>query len=68
MIQSVRFTSAAFEIRLGSRQISMFLGICFGKKKKKNAEAMKFLGTLKKYVSKNKLYTCLKKKSNVSLN
>ena len=35
-------------------------------KKKKNAEAMKFLGTLKKYVSKNKLYFCLKKKSNVS--
>ena len=47
MIQSVRFTSAAFEIHLGSRQMSMFFCICFGKKKK-NAEAMKFLGTLKK--------------------
>ena len=29
---------------------------------------MKFLGILKKYVSNNKIYFCLKKKSNVSLN
>ena len=42
----------------------MFLSICFGKK----AEATKFVGTLKIYVSKNKLCFCLKKKSNVSLN
>ena len=35
---------------------------------KKNAKAIKFLGILKKYVSKNKIYFCLKKKSNVSLN
>ena len=35
---------------------------------KKNAEAIKFLGILKKYVSRNKIYFRLKKKSNVSLN
>ena len=34
----------------------------------KNAEAIKFLGILKKYVSKNKIYFCSRKKSNVSLN
>ena len=28
---------------------------------KKNAEAIKFLGILKKHVSKNKIYFCLKK-------
>ena len=43
----------------------MFFSICFGKK---DAEAIKFLGILKKYVSKNKIYFCLKTKSNVSLN
>ena len=45
--------------------ISMFSSICLAKK---NAEAIKFLGLLKKYVSKNKIYFCLKKKSHVSLN
>ena len=42
----------------------MFFSICLGKK---NAVAIK-LGILKKYVSKDKIYFCLKKKSNVSLN
>ena len=48
--------------------ISVFFSICFGKKNQKNAEAIKFLGILKKYLSKSKIYFCLKKKSNVSLN
>ena len=43
----------------------MFFSI---KKKKKNAEVIKFLGILKKYVSENKIYFCSRKKSNVSLN
>ena len=43
--------------------ISMCFSICLGKKM-----AIKFLGILKKYVSKNKAYFCLNKKSNVSLN
>ena len=37
-------------------------------KKKTIAEAIKFLGILKKYVSKKNIYFCLKKKSNVLLN
>ena len=32
-------------------------------KKKKNAEAMKFLGILKKYISNKKIYFCLKKET-----
>ena len=74
MIQSLNFTSAPFAIHLGSRQlrrlffqdVSVF-SICLCKKKK-NAETIKFLGILKKYVSKKKIYFCLKKKSNVWLN
>ena len=48
----------------------MFFSVCRGKKKKNNnnAKKIKFLGILKKYASKNKIYFCLKKKSNVSLN
>ena len=34
---------------------------------RKNAEAIKYLGILKTFVSKNKIYFCLKKKRNVSL-
>ena len=41
--------------------ISVFFSIYLGKK---NAEAIIFLAILKKYVSKNKTYFCLKKKSN----
>ena len=43
----------------------MFFSICLCKK---YARAIKFLGILKKYVSKKKMYFCLKTKSNVSLN
>ena len=42
----------------------MFFSICLAKK---NAEVIKFLGFLKKYVSENKIYFCSRKKSNVSL-
>ena len=68
MIQSVSFTSAAFEdfaeANLG------FLVSALTKKINKNKlkEAINFLGILKKYVCMNKIYFCLKKKSNVSLN
>ena len=34
---------------------------------KENAKAIKFLGIFKKFVCKNKIYFCLKKKSNVLL-
>ena len=64
MIQSVSFTSAAFESF--AEGYLCFFSICLAKKK--NAKAIKFLGILKKYVSKNKLHFCLKNKSNVSLN
>ena len=47
------------------RGTSMFFSICLAKK---NAEVIKFLGFLKKYVSENKIYFCSRKKSNVSLN
>ena len=63
MIQSVSFTSAAFE---GFIEAYLFFSICLGKKK--NAEVIKFLGILKKYFSENKIYFCSRKKSNVSLN
>ena len=46
--------------------LCLYLCICLGKKK--NAEGIKFLGILKKYISKNKMYFCLKKKRNVPLN
>ena len=56
-------------IRDFCQDISMSFSVWLGKKK--NAEAIKFLGNLKKYVSKNEI--CFfrkgkKKKSNVSLN
>ena len=53
-------------IRGFRRVIPLFFSICLGKKK--NAETIKFLGTLENHVSENKIYFCLKKKSNVSLN
>ena len=59
------FYQSAFEISLGSRQISTLLSICLGKK---NAEAIKFLGIFKEYVPKSEIYFCLKKISNVSFN
>ena len=63
MIQSVSFTSAAFEAF--AEAYLCFFSICLDRK---NAEAIKFPGILKINVSKNKIYFCLKKKSNVSLN
>ena len=47
------------------RGISMSFSICPGKK---NIEVIKFLGIVTKCAAKNKIYFCLKKKSNVSLN
>ena len=43
----------------------MFFIICLGKK---NAEVIKFLGILKKYVSENKINFCSEKEGNISLN
>ena len=48
-------------IRGFCRGMCMFFNICLAKK---NADAIKFLGILKKYVSKNKIFFCLKKNSN----
>ena len=45
--------------------ISMFFSICLGNQ---SAKVIKFLEILKKYVSKNKIYFCLRKKRNVPLN
>ena len=64
MIQSVSFTIAAFEA-FAEAYISMFFSICLSKQ---NAEVIKFWGTLKKYVSDNKILFASGKKSNVSLN
>ena len=63
MIQSVSFTSGALEAFAEAY-------VCFlvSASAKKIAVPIKLLGILKKYVSKGKIYFCLKKKSNVSLN
>ena len=60
MIQTVSLTSAAFEVF--AEACPCFLVSASAKKNKKNAEAIKSLGILKKYVSKNKIYFCLLKK------
>ena len=60
MFQSVRFTTATFEAFSEA-----FLDL---PRLERNVEAIKFLGILKKYVSKNKIYFRLKQKSNNSLN
>ena len=60
-----KFASAVSKCRGFCQGISRFFSICLGKK---NAEAIKFLEILKKYVSKNKIYFCLKNKRNVPLN
>ena len=65
MIQSVSFTSAAFEAFV---ELYLCFLVSALAKKKKNAETIKFLGTLENHVSENKIYFCLKKNSNVSLN
>ena len=63
MIQSVSFTSAAFEAFAEAY-------ICFlvSASAKKSVELIKFLGILKKYVSENKINFCSEKEGNVSLN
>ena len=63
MIQSVSFTSGALEAFAEAY-------VCFlvSASANKIAVPIKLLGILKKYVSKGKIYFCLKKKSNVSLN
>ena len=63
MIQSVSFTSAAFEAFAEA-----YLCFLVSASAKKNAEVIKFLGILKKYVSENKIYFCSRKKINVLLN
>ena len=63
MIQSVSFTSAAFEAFAEA-----YLCFLVSASAKKNAEVIRFLGILKKYVSKNKIYFCSRKKSKISLN
>ena len=62
--------ATAFEICLGSGQMPrhIYVYIYVSASAKKNAEGIKFLGILKKYISKNKMYFCLKKKRNVPLN
>ena len=67
-MQRLEFALVVDKCRGFSQGISMFLSICFCKKKKKkvikkiNAEAIKFLGILKKYFPNNKkIYFCLKK-------
>ena len=52
MIQSVSFTSAAFE-----SFVKEYLCFCASAwEKKKNAETIKFLEIFKKYVSENKIF------------
>ena len=63
--QHSKFASAVGKYRGFCRGASMFFSICLGKK---NAEEIKCLGILKKYVAKNKTYFCFKKKRNVPLN
>ena len=63
MIQSASFTSTAFEAFAEA-----YLCFLVSASAKKNAEVIRFLGILKKYVSKNKIYFCSRKKSKISLN
>ena len=63
MNESVIFTSARFEV-----VAEVYLCSLVSASAKKNAEIIKFLGILKKYVSENKIYFCSRKKSNISLN
>ena len=58
MIQSVSFTSAAFEAFA-----EVYLCFLLSDSAKKG-EVIKFLGIFKKYVSENKMYLCSRKKSN----
>ena len=57
MIQSVSFTSAAFKA-FAEAYLCFLVSASEKKKTKKtkHAEAIKFLGILKKYISKNKIF------------
>ena len=65
MTQSAIFTSAAFE---AFAEAYLPFSVSASADTKKTVEVIKFLVILKKYVSKNKIYFCSRKKSNVSLN
>ena len=62
MIQSVSFTGAAFEA-LAKADLSFLVSASA----KKMQRQLNFQESKKKYVSKNKICFCLKKKNNVSL-
>ena len=62
MIQSVSFTSGTLEA-FAKTYLWFLVSVSA-----KNAEVMKFLGILKKYVSEKKIYFCSRKKSNFLLN
>ena len=53
MVHSASFTSAAFEAFAEACLYFLVQAL-----KKKNADVIKFLGILKKYVSENKIYFC----------
>ena len=59
MIQSVSFTSAAFEAFAEAYLCFLVPALA------KNAEVIKFLGILKNYVTENEIDFCSRKKSNV---
>ena len=56
MIQSVSFTSAAFE---DFAEANLWFLVSALAKKKKLKEAINILGILKKYASMNKIHFCL---------
>ena len=64
-LQDSKFASAVSKCWGFCWGISKFYSICLSKK---NAKAIKCLEILKKYVAKNKIYFCFKKKRNVPLN
>ena len=65
MIQSVSFASGALEAFAEAHLCFLVSALA---KKKKMLRQLNSQESLKKYVFKNKIYFCLKKKSNVSLN
>ena len=67
MIHSVSFTNAALE-DFADANLWFLVSTLAKKNLKKLKEAINLLGILKKYVPMNKIYFCLKEKSNVSRN
>ena len=62
----IKLQRSKFASTIGKcRGISMFFSICLGKNK--NAEAIKYLRISKKYIAKNEIHFCFKKKRNVPL-